>query len=63
MPPLWPEPVTSGSQVEFSTTKLRMRVNSALGQVGLSQVVPGQVGLVRSRPGPILRLKEFIQQK
>ena len=30
-----------------------MRVNSALGQVSLSQVCPRQVRLVRSRPGPI----------
>ena len=31
-----------------------MRVNSALGQVGLSQVGPGQLGPLIDRPGPIL---------
>ena len=31
----------------------RMRVNSALGQVGLSQVGPDQLGPVIYRPGPI----------
>ena len=35
---------------------LRMWVNSHMGQVGLSQVGSGQVGLVRSRPGPIFSL-------
>ena len=31
-----------------------MRVNSALGQVGLSQIGPGQLGPLIDRPGPIL---------
>ena len=47
-----------------------MQVNSAVGQADLSQVGLGQVGLVRSRPCPIISLvgmclikKSFFQQK
>ena len=53
---MWPKVSVSLIKKAFLFIQLLkgMRVKSALGQVGLSQVGPGQLGPLIDRPGPIL---------